>query len=144
MAEKTTTHFALPSPTSAGEVKNGAVNIEELANKVDEVLYEGNKVANGQVYGAKTEKTSGTEYEPSASRPTFVVLTAENPGVGSGDNIAMVVYVGGVIVCEAEGNGGAVIATVTASIIVPAGKKWKATIAASVGSPKVFASYLPL
>ena len=40
MAEGTTTHLALPYPTSAGEVKNGATNIKELAEKVDEVLYE--------------------------------------------------------------------------------------------------------
>lgn len=78
-----------------------------------------------QVYSARAKGTSGKEEEPSATRPTQVILEGFNKGA-----FAMTVEVGGVPISQAttpaEASGGNSGQTV--SFICPAGIKWKATL----------------
>ncbi len=113
MPEKTTPIRALPFPTSAGEVKLGAVDIEELATKLDETML---GLTSGETYAAtkvvtKAEAEAGIE--PSATRPAFVILTVDK---------LKGLTVGGVAIGTTETTG-------RISIIVPPGQKWKATVA---------------
>lgn len=80
-----------------------------------------------QVYSARAKGTSGKEEEPSATRPTQVILEGFNKGA-----FAMIVEVGGVVLTDATtpaeasgGNSGQVV-----SFICPPGIKWKATLSA--------------
>lgn len=62
MAEKETTHYKLPYPTSAGEVKLGAADFEELAKVTDETLYEKYAGAwESLVLGAKAEENPSVQ-----------------------------------------------------------------------------------
>jgi hypothetical protein len=77
-----------------------------------------------QTYSAQVERTMGTEYEASATRPAMVVVRA---------NVAVLILVGGVEIGETAGQQGM-------SFILNPGQKWKAT----GGAGKVFSSYLLL
>lgn len=93
-------------------------------------------VANGQVYGAQTSRQRSTkagenEYEPSASRPTLVVLEVAG-------SASLSIEVGGVVIASVIA---ASATTTVATFIVPAGKKWKMVSASPVG---VNSSYLTL
>lgn len=93
-----------------------------------------------QAYSAQTARTLGTEYEPSATRPTFVTLEIVTNGEVRSSASLFVggVRMGGVQLSKpAEGN-----ATGMASFICPPGLKWKAENV--VGSPTVNSSYLTL
>jgi hypothetical protein len=141
MAEKTTTHYAFPYPTSVGEVKLGGTNIGELAIKLDEVLFEKNlgsiQVAAGAVYSAQvTTRTVGVEYEPSATRPTFVSLEL-TAAAGAGRVTASV---GGVRISSMSYLEGV---TFGFSLIVPPALKWKFTNL-SGANPTIASSYLSL
>lgn len=140
MAEGTTTHLALPYPTSAGEVKNGATNIKELAEAVDTFGYEGNKVANGQAYGALTERAPATLQEPSATRPTQVMLTVY---LKPSEAARLKLKVGGVeiAVMGLDGTLPAGIPSLPVSFICPAGQSWEWS---SENISKVMSSYLSL
>lgn len=59
MPEKETTHLSLPYPTSAGEVKNGATDIEELAAKLDTLLYENGVRTSGVMVRQESGATPG-------------------------------------------------------------------------------------
>ena len=94
--------------------------------KTDEVLYEGNKVANGQVYTATAGVAAG-EYEPSASRATQVTLATSGTAI-----TALKV---GAVELTAE-----VAAKSLATFILPAGKTFKF----SGGGAEVRRTYLAL
>jgi hypothetical protein len=101
-----------------------------------------------QSYGALTARTSGTEYEPSATRLTFVTITMHNSSNGTG-GIESSVYVGGVEIASpgyypvAADN--ALQGSVSYSFFVPPGQKWKAEVVATAdGSAELKSSYLTL
>jgi len=135
MGEKTTTHYSLPYPTGVGQVRKGPLDFQELAEKTDEVIYEGNKVAAGQAYGARTKRElSPKEYEPSATRSVQVTFE----GVAS-EEWQMQVSIGGVEVGKTGGSGHL---PKTITLICPAGKKWKVdNIAAGA---EIYTTYLSL
>lgn len=83
-----------------------------------------------QVYGTLVEREGFTEYEPSATRATFVVLSRE------GANVTRIV-VGGVAVTP---NASVIPGSQIVSFLCPAGVKWKAC----QPTEKLFSSYLPL
>jgi len=90
----------------------------------------------GHAYGARVVRSSPTEYEPSASRPTFVMLSAQVHA----ETTVLNLYVGGVLLntknVVASGWGGW-------EFPCPAGKKWK--LEASVGSVEfLYSNYLEL
>lgn len=134
MPEKETTHLKLPYPTSAGEVKTGPKDFEELAVAVDSAVFEGKGVANSTSYGGMVSKLFATEYEASATRATQVTVTiavtvaAEGTYRIEGVEFAAWGYAAGV--------GGAF------SFIVPAGKKWSVT--KTKGTATIESSYLPI
>lgn len=81
-------------------------------------------------YGAQVSRTSETEYEPSATRSTFVVLTGNSSTVGGLEpTINMTVFVGGVnITTAAAGRASSQSPLLTVSFICPPKVKWKAKI----------------
>ncbi len=237
MPEKTTTHFAFPYPTSAGEVKNGAVDIEELAKKLDEFLFERlltlsekavsgaatsgqmvkctaaitvtapavaasalfGVVANGhavtvkaagaakifgdflaeagvtecklvgmqhlilfsdgtnwfiiagepkreQAYGAETSRANNTEFEPSATRETWVTVNGASSIAGAW--LKMNVFVGGQEIAElTTGPPSPAKPQVAYGFLVLPGVKWKAQVEAGVGAKEeestLTSRYLP-
>lgn len=89
MPEKETTNFKLPYPTSAGEVKAGATDFEELAVKVDTVLKEHVLIYKNRAasYEAKTgelgfqESTGKTVTLPSAATANQIIGVFAGTGV---------------------------------------------------------------
>ena len=120
MPEGETTHLKLPYPTSAGELKNGATDIQELAETLDTVLYSGTKVANGQSYGLLSAGVGGTTYTPNAGRAVQVVLQFS---VGEGETAK--VKVNGTIITEPNTATHNESQKIIVSIIVPAGQTWE-------------------
>lgn len=97
-----------------------------------------------QEYSALTERTSETEYEPSAARTAFVTLLGESAEAEK--NISLTTTIGGGVYLGqtvggyvASGKG-----TTRASFLCPPGVKWKAKVQASSGAAKLFSSYLLL
>jgi hypothetical protein len=87
-------------------------------------------------YEVRTSRTKGVEYEPSAPRPTFVVLRILGASAGS-----IGVLVGGIEIAivghaAAQSNG--------FSFICPAAAKWKWEFSAGVEPEVVESSYLTL
>ncbi len=90
---------------------------------------------------AMTARAANTNFEPSATRPTFVTATTFSANAAS--MVRALFQVGGVEICSAqiEGSGSEKQRTVV-SFLVPPALKWKWE--AAVGSPEVFSSYLIL
>jgi hypothetical protein len=82
MPEKETPNFKFPSPTSVGEVKLGATNIEELANSLDTFL--GEKIPIFKSYAAGATLKSGELAEQTKAGETFTlpVATTANRVIG--------------------------------------------------------------
>jgi hypothetical protein len=138
-----TTHFKIKYASAADEVKKFPAEVSQPgAETADVAIYEGNKVANGQVYGALTPRTSGTEYEPSAARPTQVTVYAV--AGEAGQPLAVQVEVGGVLIGEQALNGGSSKSRVFMMFICPAGKKWRPTLVGGGAGTTLESSYLPL
>ena len=116
-----TTHYKIKYAEAADEVKAFPAEVSKPgAETIDKELYEGNKVANGQVYGALTTRTNGTEYEPSATRATLVILEAI-----STTSSKIIVKVGGVTLAGPIINGTPGEKQVSSlTFICPAGLKW--------------------
>lgn len=141
MPEKTTTHFALPYPTSAGEVKVGATDFEELAVKLDSVIFEGNKVASGTSYSAQSARAEKTPFTASATRAAQVVLEAYNTSE-SGELCMAVVFCGGkrVTAFSLPFAKAAVPGYAAFSFICPAGSTWEWEKVAGLKVPSSFES----
>lgn len=99
MPEKETPNFKFPSPTSVGEVKLGATNIEELANSLDTFL--AGKILIFKSYAAGATLKSGEFAEQTKAGETFTlpVATTANRVIG--------VY--GAAACKVTTSGGAFI-----------------------------------
>jgi hypothetical protein len=74
-------------------------------------------------YGARTERTPNTEYEPNATRMTSVVLSYTHA-----EKAGMEVFVGGELIATPEVGDTEIATLITASIsfLVGPGEKWKA------------------
>jgi hypothetical protein len=91
-------------------------------------------------YQAQVTRSAGTEYEPSPTRPTFVVLELADNGEAAH---RISVQVGGVTIGNLENLAPAAIGRKTISFICPPGVKWKATNVDGTGIV-LMSSYLPL
>jgi hypothetical protein len=77
----------------------------------------------GSSYGVLTARVSGTEYAPSATRPTLVVFTPIINGQKSVE-----VFVGGQVIAKIDSTAGLESSSnEPLSFIVPPGQKWKFT-----------------
>lgn len=86
-------------------------------------------------YGIRTKRTTGTEYEPSATRPALVILE-----VTSAAAFSVLVTCGGVIIGElANASSGSPQPTLSMTFETLAGEKWKPTI--NSGSPELATVY---
>ena len=133
MSEFETPHFKLPSPTEAGEAKNGATDIKELAEAVDTLLFE----ARGHAYGAQVTRASGKEELPSATHATEVVLEVLGNGEATTNLVVGEVFVGGTLIGRVvlpPVSGKIVAGTIT--FCVPPGVKWKVQLGGSAGEAK--------
>jgi hypothetical protein len=99
MPEKETPNFKFPSPTSVGEVKLGATNIEELANSLDTFL--AGKILIFKSYAVAASLKAGELAEQTKAGETFTlpVATTANRVIG--------VY--GAATCKVTTSGGAFI-----------------------------------
>lgn len=95
-----------------------------------------------QVYGTPTERTPGTEYEPSASRPTYVTLVVETNEEKAQAYVAPTV--GGVLLGQQTSGPGLGRGVCTTQFICPAGVKWAANAGALTGTAKLRSIYLLL
>jgi hypothetical protein len=135
-----TVHYKLRALTGANPVHDIGVGFADLAEDVDKALYEGNKVAAGRVYGAQVERAFATEYEPSSTRATQVLLEVfqETSGAQSYE-----IKVGGIkvgtITTEKPG-----IFRSSVSLVIPAGTKWELKSTGGSGTVTLWSSYLPL
>ncbi len=124
----TTTHFGIKFAQSADEVEKYPAEVSEPGmKKIDEVLYEGNKVANSEPYETSVSRTTGVEYEASAARATFVMLEIQIEA-GKEGIVELSVKLGALPVSFSGGKSTAVAAEnaiLTPSFIVPATAKWK-------------------
>lgn len=130
---------------TAGLIKKEAVGTEQigakavveskLATTVTEKLL---KVGS---YGARVERTKGTEIEPSATEPTQVILEINCKTL---TETSIEVKVGGTLLPKTDCGSGTVTVTPRANMtfIVPAGKKYEVVTAANIET--VFSSYLAL
>jgi hypothetical protein len=94
------------------------------------------------VYTALTSRTIATEYEPSATRPTYVKVTYTFSA--SSETNQAVLKVGGVIIAEPEVAPNSAAATaLVIDFICPAGKSWEVQHASGT-TQKLQSTYLPL
>jgi hypothetical protein len=99
MPENTTTHFALPYPSGTGAVKLGASDIEELAQKLDGVLFAGEGARLTLVaHGAGVKAKPGELLEMTATATVKTPLQAANAIFG-------VICAGGETTIKTEGGG---------------------------------------
>jgi len=90
-------------------------------------------------YTAQTARTAGTEYEPSSTRPTFVILD-----ITGTTNTAIIgeLIVGGIKIAQIGIGRVAETMEITISFVCPHGQKWQ--IANPFGIVTLKSSYLPL
>lgn len=101
MPEKTTSPWALPYPTSVGEVKNGATNIEELAVKLNTTFNE--KFLVFKTYAAGATLKSGEYAIQTKNGETFTLPSAATA------NQIIGVLASGITEAKVTTSGGAVI-----------------------------------
>lgn len=99
-----------------------------------------NQPAVAQVYGGQTSRTLGTEYEPSSTRATYVMLSIKS--LFSSVN-TFSVFCGGVEIALGKLPKSASLEEyeLPVGFICPAGKKWKVT---GANIQTITSSYLPL
>lgn len=139
-----TTHYKIKYSSAADETKAFPTEVSKPgAETIDKELWEGNKVAAGEVYGSLVTRTKAAleaGIEPSATRATLVMFVV----TGEVNQTAIcTIKVGSVSIAATQGNGNASGSTATASFIVPAGKTY--SITAGAAHVELFqTSYLPL
>ncbi len=106
---------------------NGGIDATNITNEAitDAKVVKGRElVTTGNAYGTLTARLSGTEYEASATRMTFVTVEAE---VGSGQAGEMKVWVGGVMIAtpKVSVSVGGSSSRIVYSFLVSPGAKWK-------------------
>jgi hypothetical protein len=138
-----------------GDFVNAEPTITLLGNQHVLLFYDGGvwRIIAGepkreQTYGAPVERAINTPIEPSATRPTFVIVTATASTAHA--YLEMGAFVGGKSVGNQRGSlfEGTSSIELTLSFIVPAGVSWQASAKAThefaeVAS-KLFSIYLPL
>lgn len=98
---------------------------------------------NENVYGAQTSRAFGTEYEPSANRPTFVTVVSEKVGAGA-PKLVLFIKIGGVLTHQQSILNNAEEGDyVCLSFICPPKVKWKAEQGAG-GEATLLSSYLTM
>lgn len=93
-----------------------------------------------QKYSALVERVNETEYEPSATRPTFVSLKCEREA-GTVQNLQ--VFCGGIEIAGVRNEAGTGAVVCAYSFICPPGQKWR-TIFTVTNGGKLYSSYLTL
>lgn len=120
----------------AASIENGSIleNSVITAEKIAKRTITGDKLAlSGEKYGSKTERAFLTEYEPSATRPTFVILEGS---VSTGEGGTLQVFVGGEEIASPSyaKPGGMETSTIIFTFPCPAGTKWECRHSLSVAA----------
>lgn len=118
-----TTHFQIRYALEADEAKPYPQEVSEPGmKKIDEVLYEGNKLANGESYSAWAKKSFGVEYEPSITRPAFVMATVQFTGATQSTELRVgLIQIGEYLSAKATAEEGTWMAV---SFVCPAATTW--------------------
>lgn len=119
-----TTHFKIKYAQAADETKAFPAEVgQPQAEKIDEVLYEGNKVAAGQAYVGHGGLAKETPTGYSATRATLVVATFPAKAV---ETMRVKAYIEGVEIAALAIQGSAESANnVPITFVLPAGAKWE-------------------